>query len=304
MPEAPVHAPKGDIKLPGLGPVPKKWFIIVGGGTVVVIGYVLYKKKSGASSAAATPAAADTGTSALSGQPCVDENGNPGVYDDTGTCQVDTSALGGYYSGDGAAGVSGTTEPVAGTGGFVTNGQWTQQVETDVQSLGTGIDPGTLSTALGAYIAGQPVTAAQQSLIDQAISIDGYPPVAGANGYPPAIMVQPVTTTTGTTTGTGTTTTTTASTTLPAPGGLRASAISDSGYSLNWDAVTGAKGYTVATYDSKGAEVDEFTVTGTATKEYGRGGKGLTPKATYHSNVWANGGTGSPPHATVSVTLL
>ncbi len=96
----------------------------------------------------------------------------------------------------------------------------------------------------------------------------------------------------------------------PAPGGLKASAVSDSGYSLNWNAVTGPTGqhpnsYTVATYDSKNKLVDQFTTGAgnTATKEYGKGGKGL-PKGTYHSNVWANGGPTAPPHSTVQVALL
>jgi hypothetical protein len=188
MSEAPHAAPKakGDIKLPGLGPVPRKWFIIVGGGAVLTIAYVLYKKRTGA--AAAAPATG-AGTSALSGQPCTDENGNPGVYDDTGTCQVDTSALGGYYAGTGAGGVSGVTPPVPGTGGFTTNGQWTQQAEADMEA--TGADPATLSAALGAYITGQPLTTAQQSLVDQAIAMEGYPPVAGPNGMPPALNAQP-----------------------------------------------------------------------------------------------------------------
>lgn len=177
-----------DVKVPGLGPVPKKWFLIVGGGSVVVIGYVLIRRKK-APAAAATDTGA--GTAALAGQPCVDANGNPGVYDSSGTCQVDTAALGGYYAGTGALGVSGVTPPVAGTGGFTTNGQWSQQAITDMQSLGIAVDVPTLAAALGAYIAGQPVTAAQQSLIDQAISVEGYPPVAGPSGYPPAIKLQP-----------------------------------------------------------------------------------------------------------------
>lgn len=187
-PQGPGPARKGgEVKLPGLGPVPKKWFLIVGGGAVVTIAYVLYKRKQTAAAAPAT----DTGTAALAGQPCVDANGNPGVYDSSGTCQVDTSALGGYYAGTGAGGVSGVTAPVPGTGGFTTNGQWTQQAEADMAS--TGVDPGVLAAALGAYIAGQPVTPAQQSLIDQAIAFEGYPPVAGPNGMPPALNVQPAT---------------------------------------------------------------------------------------------------------------
>lgn len=95
----------------------------------------------------------------------------------------------------------------------------------------------------------------------------------------------------------------------PAPGGLKASAISDSGYSLNWDAVTGPSGqhpnsYTVATYDSKRKLVDQFVVGAgnTATKEYGKGGKGL-PKGTYQTSVWANGGPVEPPHSSVKVSV-
>ena len=94
----------------------------------------------------------------------------------------------------------------------------------------------------------------------------------------------------------------------PAPSGLTRSAVSDSGYSISWKPVTGPggqhpTGYTVATYSSRGALVDEFVSGSTSTKEYGRGGKGLTPGATYHTNVWANGGPQAPPHSTVTVTL-
>ena len=44
MTEHPVSAPKGDVKLPGVGEVPKKWFIIVGGGSLLVIVYVMYRR--------------------------------------------------------------------------------------------------------------------------------------------------------------------------------------------------------------------------------------------------------------------
>lgn len=305
MSEAPVvSAPKGDVKLPGVGPVSKKWFIIVGGGAVVTIAYVSYKKKSAAAAAPSAAAADTTGTSALSGQPCVDENGNPGVYDDTGTCQVDTSALGGYYAGSGAGGVSGVTTPVAGTGGFTTNGQWSQQVIMDVQSLGTGVDVPTLTAALGAYIAGQPVSAAQQSLIDQAISIDGYPPVAGANGYPPAMLNQPVAPPASTPA-----TAMTGVAKYPAPTGLKVESIGISSALLVWNAETTQtpppESYTVQVWTSKGAsklawestvEPDQVSGLVQATAV------GLTTKTAYHVLVWANGGTASPPGASLSFT--
>lgn len=292
---------RGTVKIPGLGPVPKKWFLIVGGASVAVIGYVLWKRRG-----AAAPAAADgTGTGAgLEGQPCVDASGLPGVYDANGICVVADSAQGGYFAGSGAGGVSGQTPPVPGTGGFTTNGQWTQQAEADM-SL-TGGDPGTLAAALGAYITGKPLTPAQTSLVDQAIAFEGYPPVAGPDGYPPGIRTQPapgqspppVTTPPGA-----------KKWTYPAPKGLHAYAISDSGYRLAWNPVTGPQGqkpatYTVATYDSRGTLVDQFTPGSTSTAEYGRGGHGLTPGATYHTHVWANGAPLAPPHSAVSVTIL
>lgn len=95
---------------------------------------------------------------------------------------------------------------------------------------------------------------------------------------------------------------------FPAPAQLTSSSISDSGYSLSWKPVTGPggqhpTGYTIATYDSRGKLVDQFVSGSTSTKEYGRGGTGLTPGATYHTSVWANGGPQAPPHASVTVTL-
>jgi hypothetical protein len=49
--------------------------------------------------------------------------------------------------------------------------------------------------------------------------------------------------------------------------------------------------------------VDEFTVTGLETSEYGKGGTGL-PAGTYETHVWANGAPDAPPHASVDVTLV
>jgi hypothetical protein len=95
----------------------------------------------------------------------------------------------------------------------------------------------------------------------------------------------------------------------PAPSGLQAYDTAAKGTRISWNAVTGPAGqhpnaYTVATYDSKGKLVDQFSTTAgnTNTAEYGKGGKGL-PKGTYHTNVWANGGPVAPQHASVTYTL-
>jgi Fibronectin type III domain len=93
----------------------------------------------------------------------------------------------------------------------------------------------------------------------------------------------------------------------PAPTGLAASSVSDSGYSISWNPVQGPNGqkpstYTVATYTQSGQKVDQFISGSTSTKEYGAGGKGLKPSTSYHTNVWANGGPTAPPSASVVVT--
>jgi len=95
----------------------------------------------------------------------------------------------------------------------------------------------------------------------------------------------------------------------PAPTALALVNQSSKGVSMSWDAVTGPSGqhpnsYTVATYDSKGKLVDQFSTAAgkTSANEFGKGGKGLA-KGTYHTNVWANGGPVAPPHSTVQYTL-
>lgn len=94
----------------------------------------------------------------------------------------------------------------------------------------------------------------------------------------------------------------------PAPGGLSASNVSDSGYMISWQPVQGPNGqkpstYTVATYQQNGVKVDQFVSGSTTTREYGAGGKGLHPGWTYRTDVWANGGPLAPPHASVTVTV-
>lgn len=93
----------------------------------------------------------------------------------------------------------------------------------------------------------------------------------------------------------------------PAPKALTAYSVAAKGYRIRWTAVRGPGGqvpstYTVATYSSAGALVDQFTTPSTDTAEYGKGGGGL-PKGTYHTNVWANGSPQAPSHSSVSVTL-
>jgi len=92
----------------------------------------------------------------------------------------------------------------------------------------------------------------------------------------------------------------------PAPKGLSSSSVSDSGFRLSWDAVTGPQGqkptgYTVAVWKG-GTKISQHTVTVTNSIEYGAGGKGLSPSTSYVAQVWANGGPVAPPGAKITVT--
>jgi hypothetical protein len=94
----------------------------------------------------------------------------------------------------------------------------------------------------------------------------------------------------------------------PAPKGLQAVNVSDSGFGLTWQPVTGPQGqhpstYTVQTVQLNGVKVDQFNAGSTSTKEYGAGGKGLHPGWQYRVNVWANGGPVAPAHASIVVTV-
>lgn len=180
-----------DVKLPGVGPVSKKWVVIIVGASAVTIGYVVIRRKSSA-------AAATTSTDTTTGDG-TDTSGqiDPETGDIAGSAQdqMDLASLqdSGYGTygdtGLGAAGYGTYYPPVAstipGAGGFTTNGEWSQQAETDLG--GVGVNQTTLAAALGNYLTGRQLSSAQESLVNQAIAMEGYPPVGGTGGYPPAM---------------------------------------------------------------------------------------------------------------------
>lgn len=154
----------GDITLPVVGSTSRRALLIGGVGAVAVMGLLWWRKRQ---TAAATPTVG------------ADTTGDSGVYDPN--APVDSTDLsGGAYTG--TTGISGgvTSTPA-------TDAQWTAQVMTALLGI---VDPTALSAALGKYITGQAVTGDEESLIDQAIAVGGYPPVGGPGGYPPAIRTQ------------------------------------------------------------------------------------------------------------------
>ena len=281
---------KGTVKVPGGGRI-KKTYALAGVAVVGVAVVIYYRNKK-----AAVPTAAQ-----LDASPTVD----PTAPSDLSNFDPTAGGAGviGYTSGGNPIYGVGTGPQVENGPPFSTNAAWSQYAITVL--VGNGMDAGPLTDALGAYINGAPVTAAQHALINDAIAVAGFPPTSGPDGKPPGINVtQP---STGGTNPDGSGTGGSKTWKFPAPTGLQAYSISHTGYRIKWNAVTGPTGqhpasYTIRTYDSAGHEVDTFTANGTSTAEYGRGGGGLKP-GVYHTNVWANGGPLAPPHATVTVRI-
>jgi hypothetical protein len=93
----------------------------------------------------------------------------------------------------------------------------------------------------------------------------------------------------------------------PAPTGLAPNSVSDSGFRLSWNPVTGPNGqapasYAVGVWQENGVKVSQHDVNTTSSIEYGPSGAGLKPGTPYKVLVWANGGPLAPPGASAVVT--
>lgn len=179
--------------------------VAIGGVAIVGVMIIIYYRKQKAA-ATATPAATPTdqyppdGTSGnpsdpystdpATGQTYGNEaSGSGGTYGAYGS----GAASGNYY--DPATGAYDLTSPYgttpAGTASgppFATNAAWSSWVISTLQSQNYSIDVGALTDAIGLYLAGQPLSAAQRAYVFDAEAIGGAPPVAGPNGYPPKLQ--------------------------------------------------------------------------------------------------------------------
>jgi PASTA domain len=178
------------VKVPLLGTVNKGTAVGVGIGGFTLAGYFVYRevKKMKAQSAAAAAAQSQVTASGY-GYGMASGYGYGaypyGFYGYGEAPPYGYGASGGFNAtGYYGYGVPPTSQAVANT----TNAQWAQAAIN--QLSGEGYDPQAVSAALGAYELGQPVTSAQQTIIQAAIGIEGDPPQSGSGGYPPAIHVQ------------------------------------------------------------------------------------------------------------------
>jgi hypothetical protein len=201
--------------------VQKKTALYVGGAAVAIGGVVYWREKKMGTATTTTDTTAtgdiDPATGFVYGTP----------EDVAALASQGTSlgSVGGVTNTGGGGGV-----PPSGTGSYATNGQWSQAAIEYMVNNGLVADPTQLSAALGKYITGAYADPIAQQLIDQAIGVQGYPPVAGLNGFPPAIN-------------TNATPTTPAGQPFPRPPAPKASGLSRTGVTVSIPAMTGATLY-------------------------------------------------------------
>lgn len=156
--------------------VDAKWWI-VGGTAAAGVVYWVYKRNLSSGGAAPTT------------DPNIDSNTGLPYGFDTGSSspvQGTTPSLYGYIDPTTGQFIGGS-----GTGSGVvtapsTNGQWAQQAEAYLSTL--GYDPLTVAVALGKYLSGQTLTDEQMGIVSAAIAFYGNPPTA----VPPPHVTPPV----------------------------------------------------------------------------------------------------------------
>lgn len=168
--------PEGTVTLPGGLHIKKNVAIGIGVAAVAVGGFYWYRNRQASSSSTTSQTATqDQGVDPATGYPY----GSP-------EDQAALAASGGYSGQTYGGGYGGygpqTQPPQTPPQGFQDNAQWTQAAE---QLMGsTGND--SIAASLGKYLVAAPLTTDQVTVVQEAIAAEGYPPVAGPNGFPPS----------------------------------------------------------------------------------------------------------------------
>jgi len=174
-----------DAKLPVVGGVPKP--VLIGGVLIggVAAAVIYFKHKSTAAAPASDSNSSGYGYGSYGYAGFTPGNVNPYEYG-YGQYGYGYYGYGGQFAGLGGYGSpTPVTNPVTAA---TTNAGWSQAAESYLSGT-TGANESTVSAALGKYISGGTVTTDQQTIIQEAIAFEGYPPVPGTNNYPPNIHV-------------------------------------------------------------------------------------------------------------------
>jgi hypothetical protein len=173
-----------DVKLPGIGEVPKGALYA---GLAAVAGLIIlysYSRKKAAATAAAAAAAtpATTMVTDPAGNTCASLDPSsgycPGTEEDE-QYQEQLAASAGAYDEYDTGGNSTTTTTSTTAATATTNAQWAQEAETQLGNTAA------VQAALGYILGGVPVTTAQQQIFQEAVGLVGPPPAS----YPAITLV-------------------------------------------------------------------------------------------------------------------
>lgn len=182
----------GDVKVPGVGDVPKKYVVggVIVGSLIAIVVYI--RIRNTAASTAATTAAPATDTSAIdpaTGIPYSEEQGDTGIDPATGIPYIDESGGGSYGASD-VSNLDASGYPIGSaqdlayqaqqSSGISSNEEWVQAAMGDLPG-----DQATIQAALLGVLSGQTVTNAQKTLFLEAVALNGNPP----QGYPTPIKL-------------------------------------------------------------------------------------------------------------------
>lgn len=252
--------------------VPKP--LAIGGGAAILIGGVFYYRKN-QQKAASDASITTAGTNEID-----PATGYPyGSPEDAAALNAQNQYVnpsGGY------AGGTQTAQPYGSSPSFTNNADWSQFVERYMVD-NMGADAVAVGNAIGKYITGQALTTdAMISIVQSAIAIGGYPPVAGPNGHPPGYVTVPL-----------------PPTPVPSvyaanpPTGLHITSVGKTGGQIAWSKVANAKSYTVYTPTRA---TKKFNTTNTVANI-----GSLKPNTSYVIQVWANPTPTGGPHATITM---
>lgn len=161
--------------------IPRTPFLFGLVGAAGVTGYILWRKH--AQGGSAVPSAAGYGYGTGYGY-------GAGYGYGLGIAQYGYGLSGGFGYGFGYGGISpgvGVSVPPVATAP-ASNSLWASAAESALSA--DGFNPATVAAALGKYLTGGTLTSDQTTIVQAAIGVEGYPPVAGADGYPPKLHTQ------------------------------------------------------------------------------------------------------------------
>lgn len=282
---------------------------------------VISRRKAAASAAASSATGTADSSSSGDAYPPDGTTGNPAdpysldpstgiTYGDEGGLSAGTGYgdYGGGYDDPGDAG-SGTGDDAAGypigseadlqwqatqgsSTAITTNTAWMQEALTLLPGGASAAN----SAALSNILAGVTVTAAQVAIFNQAVALTGEQP---PQGYPPINQ----STTAAQPTGSGSAGKTTVNT---APTGFRVKSVAGNNVTLEWNALPGATGYTIA-YGKTLASAQQYKQSvqgGATTSATVADVGGATPGGVHYFELWADPAQANGPHAgPIQVTL-